>query len=46
MADVWAAGVVLFVLNSGTVPFYAETPTDLFQLIAEDNIDFESKQFR
>ena len=38
-ADIWAAGVVLFVFVTGQVPFFAESPTELFELIAENNLD-------
>eukprot|EP00934_Nitzschia_sp_Nitz4_P006592 Nitzschia sp. Nitz4//scaffold17_size182527//140552//141886//NITZ4_001876-RA/size182527-exonerate_protein2genome-gene-0.73-mRNA-1//-1//CDS//3329539406//6582//frame0 len=40
-ADMWAAGVCLFIFVTGRLPFYSEVPTDLFDLIMEDNIDYE-----
>lgn len=33
-ADIWAAGVCLYVFVTGRLPFYADSPTDLFDLIA------------
>ena len=32
-ADIWACGVILFVLLTGTVPFKAQTEKDLFRKI-------------
>ena len=32
-ADIWACGIILFVLLTGTVPFKAQTEKDLFRKI-------------
>ena len=45
-ADIWAAGIVLFIFVTSKVPFFSESATDLFQMIAEKEIDFTNhKEF-
>jgi serine/threonine protein kinase len=39
-ADIWAAGVCLYIFVTGRLPFYSEVPTELFHQIAEAKIDF------
>jgi 5'-AMP-activated protein kinase catalytic alpha subunit len=39
-ADVWAAGVLLFFLVTGAVPFQADNEADLVKRITEDSPDF------
>lgn len=41
-ADVWAAGICLFVFVTGTLPFYSDMPNELFEKIAEDEIDYDN----
>ena len=40
-ADLWAAGVCLFIFVTGSLPFYSEVPTDLFEMIQEASIPYE-----
>ncbi|GMH51482.1 hypothetical protein TrST_g303 [Triparma strigata] len=39
-ADIWAAGICLYVFVTGKLPFYSESPTDLFDLIEKANITY------
>jgi serine/threonine protein kinase len=39
-ADMWAAGVCLYIFVTGRLPFYSEVPTELFHKIAEAKIDY------
>lgn len=40
-ADMWAAGVCLYIFVTGRLPFYSEVPNDLFELIREANINYD-----
>eukprot|EP00980_Cylindrotheca_fusiformis_P000611 scaffold154_cov129-Cylindrotheca_fusiformis.AAC.28 len=39
-ADMWAAGVCMYIFVTGRLPFYSEVPTDLFQAIIRGEIDY------
>lgn len=41
-ADVWTAGVMLYILLSGVPPFWAETQQGIFDAVLKGHIDFES----
>jgi len=40
-ADLWAAGVCLYVFTTGKVPFFSLTPTKLFGMISNGEVEYE-----
>jgi serine/threonine protein kinase len=39
-ADMWAAGICLYILVTGKLPFYSESPTELFDTIADAEVKY------
>eukprot|EP01083_Nonionella_stella_P021815 60406_1 len=45
MADIWAAGICLYVFASGSMPFYSESQSELFDLISEAKIPYDAMSY-
>ena len=44
--DVWSAGVVIFSILSGRLPFFGNQKEEVYRAICEDNIEFAGEQWQ
>jgi len=44
-SDMWAAGICLHIFASGRLPFYSDSPLDLFHQISDANVPFDGTSF-
>jgi len=43
--DVWAAGILLYIILSGTLPFYADNPDDFLELVLHSSFSFPESEW-
>eukprot|EP01047_Picozoa_sp_COSAG01_P030232 COSAG01_NODE_2102_length_8419_cov_42.585216_6_plen_388_part_00 len=43
--DVWAAGILLYILLSGTLPFYADDPDEFLELVLSSSFSFPDEEW-
>jgi len=45
LVDVWAAGILLYIMLSGTLPFYADNPDDFLELVLSSSFSFPDSEW-
>jgi len=43
--DIWAAGILLYIILSGTLPFYADNPDDFLELVLNSKFSFPESEW-
>lgn len=43
--DIWAAGILLYIILSGTLPFYADNPDDFLELVLNSSFSFPDSEW-
>ena len=43
--DIWASGILLYTVLSGTLPFYADNPDDFLELVLSSAFSFPDEEW-